>query len=418
MAKKMLVIGMIWPEPGTTAAGIRMLQLLEVFKKKNYDITFVSTAVKGAHSFDLSSLQITTRQVHLNDVRFDTFVKALNPDIVMFDRFITEEQFGWRVAENCPKALRILDAEDLHSLREARKTAFNSKQDNWHNEFRTSVLTKREIASIYRCDLTLLISSFEYKVLIDEFNIPNNQLHVIPFLINNEIREEIAAYPQFNERRNFMSIGNFNHAPNLEAVRYLKREIWPELHTELPDTELHIFGAYLPQSIKKLHDPKTKFLIKGWIPDSKDAFVNYRVCLAPLQFGAGQKGKLFESMKYGTPNITSKIGAESMGSKENWNGFISDDKTLFIKNAVNLYTNRDIWYSKQKNGMDLLCNNFYSKKFIDPFLETIDHLQSNLENHRSVNFIGGMLIQHTTHSTKYFSKWIELKNKIKALDNQ
>jgi hypothetical protein len=41
-------------------------------------------------------------------------VKELNPAVVLFDRFMMEEQFGWRVSENCPDALRLLDTEDLH----------------------------------------------------------------------------------------------------------------------------------------------------------------------------------------------------------------------------------------------------------------------------------------------------------------
>ena len=47
----------------------------------------------------------------------------MNPEVVLFDRFMTEEKFGWRVAEVCPKALRILDTEDLHCLRYARQKA-------------------------------------------------------------------------------------------------------------------------------------------------------------------------------------------------------------------------------------------------------------------------------------------------------
>jgi hypothetical protein len=35
---------------------------------------------------------------------------------VLFDRYVTEEQFGWRVSENCPNALKIIDTEDLHFL--------------------------------------------------------------------------------------------------------------------------------------------------------------------------------------------------------------------------------------------------------------------------------------------------------------
>jgi hypothetical protein len=49
------------------------------------------------------------------------FVKQLQPSIVLFDRFMIEEQFGWRV-ENCPNAVRILDTEDLHCLRLATKS--------------------------------------------------------------------------------------------------------------------------------------------------------------------------------------------------------------------------------------------------------------------------------------------------------
>ena len=54
--------------------------------------------------------------IELNNASFDVFVKELNPTIVLFDRFMMEEQFGWRVAENCPDAIRILDTEDLHCL--------------------------------------------------------------------------------------------------------------------------------------------------------------------------------------------------------------------------------------------------------------------------------------------------------------
>jgi hypothetical protein len=43
-------------------------------------------------------------------------VKELNPSVVLFDRFMMEGQFGWRVSENCPNALRLLDTEDLHLL--------------------------------------------------------------------------------------------------------------------------------------------------------------------------------------------------------------------------------------------------------------------------------------------------------------
>ena len=107
--KKLLIIGHTFPEPTTTAAGSRMLQLIQVFLEDNYSITFASTASSGDKSADLQNLGISLETIQLNNSSFDDFLRKENPTIVLFDRFITEEQFGWRVSEVCPEALKILD---------------------------------------------------------------------------------------------------------------------------------------------------------------------------------------------------------------------------------------------------------------------------------------------------------------------
>ena len=71
-----------------------------------------------------------------------------------------EEQFGWRVAENCPNAVRILDTEDLHSLRKVRQEAVKKGVDFSINNLLKSEIAKREIAAVLRCDLSLIISTF------------------------------------------------------------------------------------------------------------------------------------------------------------------------------------------------------------------------------------------------------------------
>ncbi len=88
--KKILIIGFVWPEPNATAAGSRMLQLINFFIEINYQITFASTASETDNSFDLSSLGITKKKIALNNSSFDTFINELNPEIVLFDRFLIE----------------------------------------------------------------------------------------------------------------------------------------------------------------------------------------------------------------------------------------------------------------------------------------------------------------------------------------
>ena len=164
MNKKLLVIGFVWPEPKSSAAGSRMLQLIDQFQNQGYDVTFASAANTSNHTFDLSRLNINTQAILLNDSSFDVFVKNLNPDVVLFDRFMSEEQYGWRVSEQCPNALRVLDTEDFHGLRKAREVALKQNVEVSITHLQNDI-TKREIASIYRSDISLMISEAEIDLL-------------------------------------------------------------------------------------------------------------------------------------------------------------------------------------------------------------------------------------------------------------
>ena len=410
MMKQLLIIGFVWPEPNATAAGSRMLQLTKLFQKDGYTITFGSTASKTETTFNLESIAINTVKIELNNSSFDDFIKDLNPEIVLFDRYLTEEQFGWRVSENCPNSLRILDTEDLHFLRNARISAFKQNTKVTLPILMNDV-AKREIASIYRCDLTLIISTYEMKLLKKVFKINKSLLHYIPFLVDPIEPTELESFPSFEERAHFMTMGNFKHEPNWNAVLYLKNDIWPLIRKQLPTVEMHIYGAYAPTKALQLHNVKDGFLIKGWAENTETTFKNSKVCLAPLRFGAGLKGKLIDAMKYGTPSVTSPIGAEAMHKNLPWNGFICDSPLDFANKAVELYTKKKVWNKAQKNGITIL-NECYDKVFYeDKFLERIKKIQHKIEKHRLKNFTGALLMHHTLKSTKYLAKWIEEKNK-------
>ena len=151
MLTQLLIIGFVWPEPKSSAAGTRMLQLIEVFQQEGYKIVFASPCAKSDNAFNLEAIGVTQVSIELNNASFDDYIKQLNPEIVMFDRFMMEEQFGWRVTEHCPNALKILDTEDLHCLRKGRQQAYK-EGGVFDKTYLLSDVAKREIASIYRCD--------------------------------------------------------------------------------------------------------------------------------------------------------------------------------------------------------------------------------------------------------------------------
>ena len=409
-SRLLLCIGFVYPEPKSSAAGSRILQLLKCFLAANYRIIFASTAKISKHSFDLNFIGIETVEIQLNDSKFDDYVKTISPSVVLFDRFMTEEQFGWRISEHCPEALRILDTEDLHFLRKSR-----SKQKDlsvhFSKTFLKSDLAMREIASLYRCDLTLVISEFEFGVLTQELSIPKELLMYIPFILNPESLDKLNLLPLFKKRKNFVFVGNFMHPPNLSAVSLLKEVIWPEIRNQLPGTELHIYGAYAKPKDLALENSDQGFFIHGRTEDLDGVLQSHRLMLAPLQFGAGLKGKVLDAMRNGIPCVLTTIAAEGIFGSTEPNGFIEDSLDNFIDKAVQLYNNKPYWKSAQQSGFKTLSIRFSSSLFETVFIQRIHDILNKLQLHRLENITGLLLEYHQNKSTKYFSKWIEEKNK-------
>src|SRR5690554_3667406 len=408
--KKLLVIGHNFPEPKTTAAGTRMMQLLDLFASEgsdeNFQITFATTAAISERSADLKARSISIKNILLNDSSFDGFVKELNPDIVIFDRYISEEQFGWRISDNCPKALKILDTEDLHFLRKAREEAVKKGEDFTKAKLFTET-AKRELASILRCDLSLIISEYEMELLQNTFAINSGILYYLPLFGEDSQAERVI--PSFEERRNFLAIGNLLHAPNVDAVLQLK-SFWPKIKKQLPAAELHIYGDYAPQQILELDNKQEGFRIMGWAEDVEKLMASYRLQLAPIRFGAGLKGKLLDAMSFGLPSITTEVGAEGLNGNLSFGGEIIFSNEEFINAAVQFYSGENLWKEAQQNGFDIIQTRFQKESFNSPFNKRIKFLLENLEQHRHKIFIGQILQHHSLQASKYMSKWIEAKN--------
>ncbi|MFT7333371.1 MAG: glycosyltransferase involved in cell wall biosynthesis [Sphingobacteriales bacterium] len=399
----LLIIGQVWPEPRSSAAGTRMIQLITLFRESGYRITFASTAKPSEVSENETTLGVETAQIKLNDSSFDSWIADLNPDVVIFDRFMIEEQFGWRVADNCPQALTILDTEDLHFLRKAREVQI--KKGGELNVFTAEA--SREIASIMRCDLSLIISDFEKLLLEEKFKISSKKLHYLPLFV-----KKLEKTPGFEGRNNFVTIGNFLHPPNLDGVIYLFNEVWPKIRKSLPEAQMHVYGAYPPEKIKQYQKPKLGFHIMGRAEDAFEVVSKARVLLAPLRFGAGLKGKMLDALCCETPSITTLIGAEGIATAAEWPGFVSDSPEELSAEATKLHEDKEVWNNANKKGVAILAK-FNKIQFASSFVKRVGVLKNGIEKHREENFLGRVFHHQTIGASRFMSKWIEEKNKSK-----
>lgn len=137
----------------------------------------------------------------------------------------------------------------------------------------------------------------------------------------------------FNQKRRrdlshptILSVGTFKWLPNVEAVEFLVKKVWPLLKQQVKNVHLWIVGnAPTPQVLNyELSDPAIK--VTGSIPDIRDAFKGADVLVAPVFSGKGTRYKVLEAMASGTPVVATQIAVEGLG--------VEDGRHVLIANTA------------------------------------------------------------------------------------
>jgi len=405
---KALWIGSTWPEHRKSAAGVRARQLIDWLAGSGWQVSAASTARETDATAELRDTGRPCQRVVLNDPSFDAFLLERQPDLVVFDRFMMEEAFGWRVREQLPDALRVLDTIDLHGLREFRRTRVESGQPLDLSELppTRSETWLRELASIHRSDLALLVSPFE-RELLQRVGVACEQSALLPLAA-----QPFAKPPLFADRRGFASIGNFRHPPNRDSFEQL-RGLWPDMRAELPEATIHIYGSFPPKAVMEAHAPDLGFHVHGQVGDALKALAQHRVLLAPLRYGAGVKGKVLDAWAVGTPVVASPVAAEGMMPDGQFGGTVtaSNDPAGFVAAAAALYADETAWNTAHHRAKTIVATTFDPAIVAAEFLKQVAFALEQKEARREANRTGAILWQQAQRSTEYFARYLEEKAK-------
>lgn len=389
----------VWPEPQSSAAGVRTVELCQNLRSLGYNLSLLSPCKENAASATLNAQGFTTIPCPANDSSMEEILAPINPSLVVYDRFVMEEQFGWRARALWPQAFHLVDTQDIHTVRRARERMHSA--GNTADEIESlqganfSPDLERELSSLYRSDACLVVSAWEREWLIAQ-GYPAARVCYLPFGALPE-----NSPPPFSERRGFAFLGNFRHPPNLDAVHWLRAELWPELRLKLPTEKLYLYGSYPPLAVSQMHG-KNGIEVIGPIPLHREHLKKHRVLLAPLRFGAGIKGKVLEAWACGTPVVGTKIAFEGLRAK-------ATRAESFVSEAAELHESEEKWLAAQIEGNSALTD-FLPASISEKLRQFLIDGYANLQDWRE-DIVGRMLRHHLHNSTKYFSQWIEAKNK-------
>jgi GT2 family glycosyltransferase/SAM-dependent methyltransferase/glycosyltransferase involved in cell wall biosynthesis len=112
--------------------------------------------------------------------------------------------------------------------------------------------------------------------------------------------------------RSILFVAGFAHPPNVDAARYLIREILPLIEGQIGSVKVVLAGSNPTEAVKNLAGPNVE--VTGYVTEERLAELYYlnRVAVVPLRFGAGVKGKVIEALSRGLPLITTSIGSEGI----------------------------------------------------------------------------------------------------------
>jgi glycosyltransferase involved in cell wall biosynthesis len=200
-----------------------------------------------------------------------------------------------------------------------------------------------ELNNARTANVTLAISDSESRALLELD--PHLVVKVIPNLF--DIPSKLNSDP--TSRRGALFVGGFRHTPNVDAVLWFVKEIWPEVAKERADMTFCVAGSNPTTEILALHG-MSGIEIVGYVPDLTDLFNRSRVFVAPLRFGAGVKGKIGQSMIHGLPIVATSIGAEGMDLHDGEHLLIADTPEAFGAAVLRLAEDDALWRRLQLNA--------------------------------------------------------------------
>ena len=351
--QRILVVDHFIPLYDKYSGSLRMFNVLQLLKELGHKITFV-----GYDSTERVQPYARRLQQEGIEIAYAPYVSSVKEYLEMFGRYfnvvilsrgyVAISVLGL-VKENCPAAKIIFDTVDLAFLREFRRAEIENDKEI---SKRAEVLKKRELYLAQNSDVTFVVSPLEKEILLKE----DSSLTVE--VVSNIYCVKPLEKP-FSQRKDILFIGSFGWSPNIDAVTFFVKEIFPRVKQKIRDGHFFIVGADPPKEILSLRNKNV--IIAGHVRNLLPYFKNCKLSVAPLRYGAGVKGKINQSMSYGVPVVTTTIGAEGMGLIDGENALISDDPDDFADKVISLYKNENLWSRLSRNSMKNVKKNFSHK---------------------------------------------------------
>jgi len=370
--KRVLIIDEIVPEFDKDSGSRRLSEIIKLLLKNNVSVFLIGDIKEYKYKSDyiqkFKDLGVIVYEpsvdVNGNLLTKEGFIKNIAHllDIAWLHRPLIFDKYHQLISGENENIELVFDMVDFHYLRLMREWELD--KSNVKLKKQAEKLLEIEVNNCEHADKIIVISDLD-KTSLSEYYADKSKMISIGNV--HDLIPKSEGFLSFQKRKDLLFIGGFKHAPNIDAVQFLKNEIMPLVWHKLPDVKVRVVGSYPTEAIKELHSDK--FEIIGFVEDVSEYFKKARLFVAPLRYGAGIKGKIGQSIEYSLPLITTSIGEEGFDFGDFSKNMVANTAKEFADILVSLYENEHLWNEVSN----------YSNEIIYPF--------SKQENERKVKEI-------------------------------
>jgi GT2 family glycosyltransferase/glycosyltransferase involved in cell wall biosynthesis len=338
---RVLVVDATTPDPARDSGSMRLCAILRLLDAQGWSVSFAPDDGRadpgGAATLSALGCELLASPWIKS---LPAWLREHGPELhaVLLCRHTVAGQYVTLVRRHAPRARLLFDTVDLHFLREQRAAEFTANTQLRHQAEATR---RSELALIAAADVSFVVSPHERALLATLA--PTAHVELL-----SNIHEVDNRAPGYGGRRDLVFIGGCNHAPNLDAMRWIAAEILPSLRSAFPGIIVHLLGD-MPAAVRReLAQPG--LACHGRVADLTPWLDGCLASIAPLRFGAGVKGKINMAMSHGVPVIATPIAVEGMQLREGIDVLVAQAPGDFVAAVARLRVEPRLWEQLSANG--------------------------------------------------------------------
>lgn len=374
--KQILVIDHQVPRFDQDAGSRSTFSYLKLFVNLGYSVTFFGQDLYRSQPYtgvlQELGIEVLYGDYYHRNIRHWLKENGKYFDFVVLHRFQVAQKYIKIIKKHSSAKIAYV-GHDLQFLSSLKKLEFSNDR-KYQQE--SKKFKKIETKIFNAVDMILPFSTYEAP-FISEI-VPDKIVRTLPVFFYDTIPQIDL---DFNNRHDILFVAFFGHPPNVDAALWFCNEVFPKIRKQIPNIRLNIVGSNPSDEIKSLASNDIK--VTGYVSDEKleEYYMQSKIAISPLRFGAGVKGKLLESLYYQIPTVITSIAAEGVPEITKF-AMIADDVESFANKIYELYTDKSIWEKYARNSK-VLIEKYYTteaaQKTIQDLVET-KHVAYNQNN--------------------------------------